>query len=171
MDEEEAAQLYERRAAELKRLDLCGRRPFPRVGRPTLQSLYENALILQVGTGPDSTKHITDKTVLHRWKRGMSVVADVQEVFAFAGHAVIETIRTSFCEESDVSELLDTPRSEVNSETVFGRSLGIYFYRHHVEPRAKPYVPSEESFPIPLEYIGVVKRDEYDTGCVAAKPD
>ena len=38
-EEEEAAQLYERRAAELKRLDLRGRRPFPKVGRPTLQSL------------------------------------------------------------------------------------------------------------------------------------
>ena len=87
MAEEEAAQLYERRAAELKRLDLCGRRPFPKVGRPTLQSLYENALILQVRTNPDSTKHITDKTV---WKRGKSVVADVQEVFACAGHAIIE---------------------------------------------------------------------------------
>ena len=56
MAEEEAAQLYERRAAELKRLDLCGRRPFPKVGRPTLQSLYENALILQVRTDPDSTR-------------------------------------------------------------------------------------------------------------------
>ena len=81
---------WERRAAELKRLDLCGRRPFPKVGCPTLQSLYENAFILQVRTDPDSTKHITDKTVLHGWKRGMSVVAAVQEVFACAGHAVIE---------------------------------------------------------------------------------
>ena len=90
MAEEEAAQLHERRAAELKRLDPCGWRPFPMVGRPTLQSLYENALILQVRTDPDSTKHITDKTVPHGWKRGMSVVADVQEVFACARHAVIE---------------------------------------------------------------------------------
>ena len=65
MAEEEAAQLCERRAAELKRLDLRGRRPFPKVGRPTLQSLYENSLILQVRTDPDSTKHITDKTVPH----------------------------------------------------------------------------------------------------------
>ena len=90
MAEEEAAQLCERRAAELKRLDLCGRRPFAKIGRPTLQSLYENALILQVRTDPDSTKHITGKTVPHGWKRGMSVVADVQEAFACAGHAVIE---------------------------------------------------------------------------------
>ena len=63
MAEEEATQLYKRRAAELKRLDLCGRRPFPKVGRPTLESLCDNALILQVRTDPDSTKHITDKTV------------------------------------------------------------------------------------------------------------
>ena len=89
MAEEEAAQLWERRAAELKRLGLSGRRRL-KVGRPTLQSLYENALILQVRTDPDSTKHITDKTVPHGWKRGMSVLADVQEVFAGAGHAVIE---------------------------------------------------------------------------------
>ena len=61
MAEEEAAQLYERRAGELKRQDPCGPRPFPKVGRPTLLSLYENALILQVRTDPDSTKHITDK--------------------------------------------------------------------------------------------------------------
>ena len=28
-------------------------------------------------------------------------------------------------------------------------------YRHHVEPRVKLYSPREESFPIPLKYIGV----------------
>ena len=61
MAEEETAQLYERRAAELKRLDLCGRMPFPKVGRPTLQSLYENSLILQVRTYPYSTKRITEE--------------------------------------------------------------------------------------------------------------
>ena len=82
MAEEEAAQLYELRAAELKRLDPCGRRPLPKVGRPTLQRPHENALILQVRIDPDSTKHITHKTVLHGWKRGVSLVADVQEVFA-----------------------------------------------------------------------------------------
>ena len=47
-------------------------------------------LILQVRIDPDSTKHITDKTVLHGWTRGISVVADVQGVFACAGLAVIE---------------------------------------------------------------------------------
>ena len=90
MAEEEVAQHYERRAAELKRLDLCGRRPFSKVGRPTLQCLYEIALIVQVRIDPYSTRHITDKTVPNGWKRGMNVFADVHEVFASAGHAVIE---------------------------------------------------------------------------------
>ena len=61
--EEEAAQLNERRAAELKRLGLSGQRPPFKVGRPSLQSLCEDALFLQVRTDPDSTLHITDKTV------------------------------------------------------------------------------------------------------------
>ena len=30
-------------------------------------------------------------------------------------------------------------------------------YRDHVEPRVKLYVPKEESFPIPLEYIDVTR--------------
>ena len=33
-----------------------------------------------------------------------------------------------------------------------------FIYRHHVEPRVKLYVPTEESFPIPLKYIDVTKR-------------
>ena len=37
------AKLHERRAGEFKRLGLSGQRPLPRVGRPSLQSLYELA--------------------------------------------------------------------------------------------------------------------------------
>ena len=81
MAEEEAAQLYELRAAKLKRLDLFGRKPFPKVGRPTLQRPHENVLILLVRIDPDSTKHIPNKTVLHGCKGGVSVDADVQKVF------------------------------------------------------------------------------------------
>ena len=88
--EEEAAKLDVRHAAELKRLGLGGQRPPFKVGRPSWQSLYEDALFLQVRTDPDSTRHITDKTVPNGWKRGMSVFADVHEVFFCAGHAVIE---------------------------------------------------------------------------------
>ena len=32
---------------------------------------------------------------------------------------------------------------------------GDFIHRHHVEPKVKLYVPTEESFPIPLEYIDV----------------
>ena len=32
---------------------------------------------------------------------------------------------------------------------------GNFIYRHHVEPRVKLYSPREESFPIPMKYIGV----------------
>ena len=39
---------------------------------------------------------------------------------------------------------------------------GEFIYRHHVEPRVKLYMPREESFPIPLEYIDVT-RTTYTT--------
>ena len=34
---------------------------------------------------------------------------------------------------------------------------GDFIYRHHVEPWVKLYVPTEESFPIPLKYIDVTR--------------
>ena len=34
---------------------------------------------------------------------------------------------------------------------------GNFIYRHHVEPRVKLYVPREESFPIPLNFIDVTR--------------
>ena len=37
-----------------------------------------------------------------------------------------------------------------------GKSLD-YIYRHHVEPRVKPYVPQEETFPIPYKKFGVTR--------------
>ena len=35
----------------------------------------------------------------------------------------------------------------------FWTITGEFIYRHHVEPRVKLYVPTEESLPIPLKYI------------------
>ena len=32
-----------------------------------------------------------------------------------------------------------------------------FIYRHHVEPKVKPYMPKEESFPIPMKYIDVTR--------------
>ena len=37
----------------------------------------------------------------------------------------------------------------------FWSMSGNFIYRHHVEPRVKPYSPREESFPFPLKYIDV----------------
>ena len=45
----------------------------------------------------------------------------------------------------------------VASEAIndFWSMSGNFIYRHHIEPRVKLYSPREESFPIPLKYIGV----------------
>ena len=37
---------------------------------------------------------------------------------------------------------------------------GNFIYRHHVEPRVKLYVPTEESFPIPQKYIDVTRTTD-----------
>ena len=34
---------------------------------------------------------------------------------------------------------------------------GDIIYRHHIEPRVQFFVPREESFPIPLKYIDVIR--------------
>ena len=86
---DDAAQLHERRAGELKRLNLSVQRPLSKLGRPSLQSLYERTLAAQVRADPDPTRHITDKSVVG-WKRDMSVLVVVQQVFTSAGRAAIE---------------------------------------------------------------------------------
>ena len=40
----------------------------------------------------------------------------------------------------------------------FRSMTGDFIYRHHVEPRVKLYVPTEESCPIPLKYIDVTRN-------------
>ena len=39
----------------------------------------------------------------------------------------------------------------------FWSMSGSFVYRHHVEPRVEFYSPREESFPIPLKYIDVIR--------------
>ena len=56
--------------------------------------------------------------------------------------------------ESDGSS--STPRQE-NDFWSISRD---FIYRHHVEPRVKLYVPTEESFPTPLKYIDVTRTTE-----------
>ena len=44
----------------------------------------------------------------------------------------------------------------------FGSIQGDFIYRHHVEPRVQLYVPKEESLPIPLKYINVIRSTYTD---------
>ena len=37
---------------------------------------------------------------------------------------------------------------------------GEFIYRHHVEPRVKRYMPTEESFPVPLKCIDVARTTQ-----------
>ena len=37
-----------------------------------------------------------------------------------------------------------------------------FIYRHHIEPRSSTHVPREESFPIPLKYIDVIRSTHTD---------
>ena len=41
---------------------------------------------------------------------------------------------------------------------------GNYIYRHDAEPRVQFYMPKEESFPIPLRYIDVVRTTHTTSG-------
>ena len=37
-----------------------------------------------------------------------------------------------------------------------------FIYRHHIEPRIHLYVPREETFPVPLKYIDVMRSTHTD---------
>ena len=39
---------------------------------------------------------------------------------------------------------------------------GDFFYRYHIEPKVQLYFPREESFPIPLIYIDVIRSTHTD---------
>ena len=63
----------------------------------------------------------------------------------------------------------DSSPDDGESRNDFWSISGNYFYRHHVEPRVKLYVPRGESFPIPTIHY----RDQsykYDFGCGAWEP-
>ena len=47
----------------------------------------------------------------------------------------------------------DSTRDDAEAKNDFWSITGDFIHRHLVEPRAKLYVPREESFPIPLRYI------------------
>ena len=52
----------------------------------------------------------------------------------------------------------DSTRDDEEAESDFWTIPGELIYRHHVVPRVKLYVTSEETFPIPLKYIDVTRK-------------
>ena len=60
--------------------------------------------------------------------------------------------------ESDGSQQLDTMTCDSEARNDYCSIKGNHICRHHVEPRVKIYVSKEESLPIPLRYIDVVRR-------------
>ena len=52
----------------------------------------------------------------------------------------------------------DSTRDDAEANNDFWYITRDFICRHHVEPRAKLYVPREESFPIPMKYIDVTRN-------------
>ena len=69
-----------------------------------------------------------------------------------------KSITKIFKESRTGPQPLDTLTDDSETRNDFWTIAGNYVHRHHVEPRGKLHVPSEASFPIPLQYIDVVKR-------------
>ena len=51
----------------------------------------------------------------------------------------------------------ETTRDDEEAKSDFWTITGDFIYCHHVEPRVKLYMPTEESFPIPMKYIDVTR--------------
>ena len=52
----------------------------------------------------------------------------------------------------------DSTRDDAEAKNDFWSVTGDFIYRHHMEPRVKLYMPTEESLPIPLKYIDVTRK-------------
>ena len=57
----------------------------------------------------------------------------------------------------------------VKPEVFIWSIAGDFIYGHHVEPRVKLYVPTEESFSIPLKYIGRYQDYRHDVRCAVGE--
>ena len=67
-----------------------------------------------------------------------------------------------------------TPRQDSSwydgeAKSDFWSISGDFIYRRLVDPRVKLYVPTEESFPIPLKYIGVVRTTDTTSDVMSEK--
>ena len=86
-----------------------------------------------------------------------SVIVDTEKVLREADESVkLVVVRPHtdgkvFAPGAPQNRTVRAGRSPKNTSAMSGS----FIYRHHVEPRVKLYSPTEESFPIPLEYIDV----------------
>ena len=53
-------------------------------------------------------------------------------------------------------------KDDAEARKDFWSIQGDFIYRHHIEPRVQLYVPREESFPIPLKCIDVIRSTHTD---------
>ena len=51
-------------------------------------------------------------------------------------------------------------RTRKSSRRITRIFFNLFIHRYHVEPRVELYVPTEESFPIPLKYIDVTRTTD-----------
>ena len=63
-------------------------------------------------------------------------------------------------EGSPSTPLEDSSWYDGDARNDFWSISGNFINRHHVEPRVKLYVPTKESFPIPLKYIDVTRSTD-----------
>ena len=68
-------------------------------------------------------------------------------------------------EESQPTESTD----DAEARAEFWSIQVTFIYRHHNEPRIQLYVPKEETFPIPLKYIGVTRSVHTDLDVMQEK--
>ena len=63
-------------------------------------------------------------------------------------------------EGSSSTSRQDSSSYDGETKSDFWSISGAYIYRHHVEPRVQLYVPTEESFLVPLKYIDVTRTTD-----------
>ena len=68
-----------------------------------------------------------------------------------------EDLREELQGNSEKPQPTDERKDDAEASDDFWSIDGKYTHRHHVEPRIQLHVPKEETFPIPLRCIDVVR--------------
>ena len=83
------------------------------------------------------------------------------------------TVRSEYFSREFQSEPGESPPTETTDDAEARASFwsiqGDFFCRHHSEPSVQPYMPKEESFPIPLKYIDVTRSTHTDLDVMQEK--